>query len=73
MQVPSRLNTTELSDNKSAPLGVAVCHVENLPMGLNVHSNLLRLIRDGRGGERGEVRGWVSMSYHLLPTLSPAE
>ena len=37
-------------------------------MELNVHSNRLRLIRD-----RGEVGGWVPMSYHLLATLSPPE
>ena len=40
----------------------------NLPMGLNVHSNLLRLSKDGR--KWGEVGGWVPMSYHLLVTLS---
>ena len=39
-----------------------------LLMGLNVHSNLLQLIRD-----RGKVGGWVPMSYHLLTTLSPPE
>ena len=32
-------------------------------MGLNVHSILLRLIRDGGGGEG--MGGWVPMSYHL--------
>ena len=43
----------------------------DLLMGLNVHSNLLRLIRDG--GKWGEVGGWIPMSYHLLATLSPPE
>ena len=38
-----------------------------LLMGLNVHSNLFRLIRD-----EGKWGG-VPMSYHLLATLSPQE
>ena len=40
----------------------------HLLMGLNVHSNLLRLIRDG--GKWGE---WVLTSFHLLDTLSPPD
>ena len=40
-----------------------------LLMGLNVHSNLLRLIRDIGKWEGG----WVPMSCHLLATLSPPE
>ena len=36
---------------------------------LNVHSNILRLIRDGGWG--GEVGEWVPMSYHLLAALLP--
>ena len=43
----------------------------DLLIGLDVHSNLLRLIRDGGGGNgRG---GWVPMAYHPLATLSPQE
>ena len=41
---------------------------EYLLMGLNVHSNFLRLIRDG-----GKWGGWVPIPYHLFATLSPPE
>ena len=43
-------------------------HLTHLLMGLNVHSNLLRMIRDG-----GKLGGWVPVSFHLLTALSPPE
>ena len=43
-----------------------------LLMALNVHNNLLRLIRDGGWGW-GWGGGMVPMSHHLLATLSPPE
>ena len=50
--------------------GVASADLDGLHLVLNVHSNLLWLSRDGRGGGVGR---WVPMSYLLLATLSPPE
>ena len=49
-------------------MAVTMVAVPYLLMELNVHSNLLQLIRD-----EGKWGGWVPMSYHPLATLSPPE
>ena len=68
---PVEASTKSTPQKKSSPSGVIRIHSL---MGLNVHSNLLRLIRDGGGLGWGWMGwGWVPMPYHVVATLSPPE